>query len=92
MQFWKLHGQLNVITKPGKRTPTLEDLQIQADYTGLPYDLVVDGVILKDNLEKIGKNINWLEKEVAKFGYKPEEALVVTLNGKGDMFCQKKES
>ena len=67
-------------------------MQIQADYTGLPYDLVVDGVILKDNLEKIGKNINWLEKEVAKFGYKPEEALVVTLNGKGDIFCQKKES
>ena len=78
--------------KPEKRAPTLEDLGLKAEYTGLPYDLVIDGVILKDNLEKIGKNINWLEHEVRKFGFKPEEALVVTLNGKGDMFCQKKET
>ena len=92
MQFLKLHGQLNVITKPEKRVPTLEDLKIQADYTGITYDLVIDGVILTDNLQKIGKNLNWLEKEVSKFGFKPEEALVVTLNGKGDIFCQKKES
>lgn len=85
-------GELTVILKPEKRAPTLEDLGLKAEYTGLPYDLVIDGVILKDNLEKIGKNINWLEHEVRKFGFKPEEALVVTLNGKGDMFCQKKET
>ena len=91
MQFQRLLGQLSVIVKPGKRNPTLEELQVEADYTGIPYDLVIDGVILYDNLEKIGKNKNWLEKEVRKFGFKPEEALVVTLNGKGDMFCQKKE-
>ena len=53
--------------------------------------MVIDGVILKDNLRKIGKEYNWLRKEVEKFGFKPEEALVVTLNGKGDIFCQKKE-
>ena len=91
MQFQKLLGQLSVIVKPEKRTVVLEDLKINADYTGIPYDLVIDGVILKDNLNKIGKDKNWLEKEVSKFGFKPEEALIVTLNGKGDIFCQKKE-
>ena len=58
----------------------------------MPYDLVIDGVILKDNLNKIGKDKTWLNKEVKKFGFKPEEALVVTINGKGDIFCQKKET
>lgn len=67
-------------------------MQINADYTGIPYDLVIDGVILNDNLQKIGKNKKWLDTEVGKFGFKPEEALIVTLNGKGDMFCQKKET
>ena len=69
----------------------MEDLQISADYLGIPYDLVIDGIVLNDNLQKIGKDKVWLETEVSKFGFKPEEALIVTLNGKGDIFCQKKE-
>ena len=92
MLFQKLHGQLSVIVRPEKRPTTLEDLQIQADYIGIPYDLVIDGVILNDNLQKIGKDRIWLENEVSKFGFTPEEALIVTLNGKGNIFCQKKET
>ena len=92
MQFQKHLGQLSVILKPEKNPVVLEDLQLKAEYSGIPSDLVIDGVILKDNLRKIGKDINWLEKQVRKFGFKPEEALVVTLNGKGDIFCQKKET
>lgn len=83
---------MSVILKPEKNGVTLEDLQLKAEYAGIPYDLVIDGVILRDNLQKIGKDIIWLEKEVKKFGFRPEEALIVTLNGKGEMFCQKKEN
>ena len=68
----------------------MEDLGLKAEYSGLPYDLVIDGRILEDNLHKISKSKEWLEKQVAKFNMKPEEALVVTLNGKGEIFCQKK--
>ena len=46
---------------------------------------------MKDNLEKINKDYNWLLDEVGKFNMKPEEALVVVLNGDGTIFCQKKE-
>lgn len=83
-------GQITVIPKPEKRNVTLEDLKINAEYSGLPYDLVIDGIILYDNLHKISKDKKWLEKEVAKFNMKPEEALVVTLNGSGEIYCQKK--
>ena len=91
MQFQKHLGQLNVVLKPDKNPVVLKDLNIEGEYSGLPYDLVIDGVILNDNLKKIGKNQVWLEKEVSKFGFKPKDALIVTLNGKGDIFCQKKE-
>ena len=57
----------------------------------MPYDLVVDGKIMCDNLQAIEKDYNWLEKQVQKFGFKPEEALLVTFDGKGQIFCQKKE-
>ena len=46
-------------------------------------------VIEKPN--KRGKDYNWLLLEVEKFGFKPEEALLVTFDGKGQIFCQKKE-
>lgn len=60
------------------------------DYEGIPYDLVVDGKIMYDNLKLIGKNYTWLKKEVNKFKINPEDALLVTIDGKGQMFCQAK--
>lgn len=84
-------GQVTVIQKPEKRTSTPEDFNIVPEYEGIPYDLVVDGKVMNQNLQLIGKNYNWLKKQVEKFGMKPEEALVVTYDGKGQIFCQKKK-
>ena len=44
-----------------------------------------------NNLKQIGRDINWLNKQVEKFNIKPEEALIVTYDGKGQIFCQAKE-
>ena len=85
-------GQVTVIQKPEKRNVTPEDLNINPDYEGIPYDLVVDGKIMTENLKELGKNYKWLEKQTEKFNIKPEEALVVTLDAKGQIFCQKKET
>ncbi len=84
-------GQVTVIQKPNKRNTIPEDFNITPEYEGIPYDLVIDGEVMEKNLEAIGKNYNWLKKQVEKFDIKPEEALVVTIDGKGQIFCQKKE-
>lgn len=84
-------GQVTVIPKPEKRGTTPEDFNIVPEYEGIPYDLVVDGVVMKDNLQKLGKDIIWLRKEVAKFKINVEDALIVTIDGKGQIFCQEKE-
>ena len=84
-------GQVTVIQKPEKRNTIPEDFNIFPEYEGIPYDLVIDGKIMDDNLNALGKNRKWLRQEVEKFKMKPEEALVVTYDGKGQMFCQKKE-
>lgn len=85
-------GQVTVIQKPEKRTTIPEDFNILPEYEGIPYDLVIDGKVMEANLQAIGKNYNWLKKQTEAFGIKPEEALVVTLDGKGQIFCQKKEA
>ena len=84
-------GGLTVIQKPNKRTTIPEDFGINPEYEGIPYDLVIDGIVMYENLKKIGKDYNWLKKEVGKFGMNPEQALIVTLDGKNQMFCQKKD-
>jgi len=84
-------GQISVVLKPEKRALRPDDFNIDAKYEGIAYDLVIDGKIMGDNLKKINKDYNWLEDEVRKFNLKPEEALLVVLNGDGTIFCQKKE-
>ena len=81
-------GQVTVIPKPNKRNTTPEDFNIEPKYEGIPYDLVVDGKVMYKNLDKIGKNYVWLAKQTEKFGIKPEEALVVTMDGDNKFFCQ----
>ena len=84
-------GQVTVIQKPEKRNTIPEDFGIVPEYEGIPYDLVIDGKVMHQNLKTIGRDYNWLVKEVEKFKIKPHQALVVTYDGKGQIFCQAKE-
>ena len=85
-------GDVAIIQKPNKRNVTTEDLKLDVEYEGIPYDLVIDGKIMYDNIRKIGKDYNWLKKEVNKFKINPEQALIVTVDGKGQIYCQEKEN
>lgn len=84
------NGQITVIPKPEKRNVTPQDFNINVEYEGIPYDLVIDGKIMNDNLKVLNKNEKWLREQVKKFNMSPEDALVVTIDGKGQFFCQKK--
>ena len=84
-------GQLTVIQKPEKRNTIPDDFGILPEYEGIPYDLVIDGKVMYENLKAIGRDYNWLLKQTEKFKIRPEDALVVTYDGKGQIFCQEKE-
>ena len=85
-------GEVTIIQKPGKRNVIPEDLNIEPEYEGIPYDLVIDGKIMEKNLKAIGKDEKWLEKQVEKFHMRTKDALVVTIDGKNQIFCQRKEN
>lgn len=85
-------GQVTVIQKPNKRTTIPEDFGIEPQYQGIAYDLIVDGKIMKENLQKLDKDYNWLVKQVEPFGIMPEEALVATIDASGNFYCQGKEN
>jgi uncharacterized membrane protein YcaP (DUF421 family) len=68
-------GQLTVIPKPNKRNTIPEDFNIEPEYEGIPYDLVIDGVIMNDNLKEIGRDQTWLKKEVRKIWHKSNSSI-----------------
>ena len=84
------NGEVTVIQKPEKRNVIPEDLGITPEYEGIQYDLIVDGKIMYKNLKKIGKDYKWLEKQIKNFAAKPQEILLATIDGKNQIFCQKK--
>lgn len=86
------NGEVTVIQKPDKKNLTLSDMGIKAQYEGLPYDLVVDGKVMYENLKKLGKDYNWLKKQLKDLNATPEEILLATIDGKNEIFCQKKEN
>ena len=84
------NGQVTVIQKPEKRNAIPEDFGIKPEYEGIAYDLVLDGKVMYENLKILKKDYDWLKKQVSKFGILPEQALLVTIDGKGNFFCQEK--
>lgn len=84
-------GDVNVILKSSKRALKPEDFNLETEYEGISYDLVIDGKIMTDNLRKIGKDYVWLMNELKKYKLNPKEALVVVFNGDGTLFYQKKD-
>lgn len=61
------------------------------NYEGIPYDLIVDGKIMFNNLKSINKTYSWLKKQVNEFNLEPKEVLLATIDGKGQFFCQGKK-
>ncbi len=85
------NGEISVIQKPEKRNTIPEDFSITPEYEGIPYDLIVDGKIMYDNLKKIEQNEKWLNEQIRKFGLKTNEVLIATYDGKCQIFCQEKQ-
>ncbi len=83
-------GQISVVLKPNKRPVTPENLNLFVQDTKMSYDLVVDGRIMDDNLNKIQKDRTWLKNELSKFKLIPKETLIFVLNEDGTYYCQKK--
>lgn len=85
-------GQISIIQKPNKRNAIPEDFGIMPEYEGIAYDLVIDGKVMQENLKKLDKDYNWLLKQLEAYKVKTEEVLIATIDGKGNFFCQEKES
>lgn len=59
-------GQLSVLKKTEYNTVTLKDLNLQGDIANIGVEIIYDGKVLLDNLNKIKKDEIWLNNQLNK--------------------------
>lgn len=62
------NGKISFLPKSSKRPATPEDLNLLPSEENVVINVILDGVLLKENLSKTGNNINWLENNLKNQG------------------------
>lgn len=62
------NGRISFLPKSNRRPIEPEDLNVSPSQENILYNIILDGVLLKENLEKSGNNLNWLERNLKKQG------------------------
>jgi uncharacterized membrane protein YcaP (DUF421 family) len=64
------NGKLSILPKAANRPATPEDLKITAKATRIGVEVIMDGRVMGENLSRIGRDANWLIKQLKTQGYK----------------------
>ena len=76
-------GELTVMPYPQHQTATRGDLCAELSPVGLSYNLISDGVVLRDNLRQAGRGEAWLRTELARRGLRAKDVFLLSTNGSG---------
>lgn len=85
------NGDITVVPKPNRKALTPEDLGLEGEYSGISYDLVIDGKVMQKNLKQLGKSEMWLSEKLEELDINQNEILIATVDGKDEIYCQKKK-
>jgi len=69
------NGKLSILPKAANRPATPEDLKIEAKTVEVGVEVIMDGRVMGENLSRIGRDANWLTKELKSQGYKDAKEL-----------------
>ncbi|MCG9966440.1 DUF421 domain-containing protein [Pelotomaculum terephthalicicum JT] len=85
-------GELSVLLKSRVAPVTPQDLQMPSKYKGVPSELVIDGVIIRQNLKQNNLEEDWLLGELQKQGIQSlQEVFYASLDQDGNLYVDKKQ-
>ena len=64
------NGKLSILPKAANRPATPDDLKITAKATHIGVEVIMDGRVMGENLSRMGRDVNWLTKQLNIQGYK----------------------
>lgn len=86
-------GQLSVLLKPDYQPLTKGDMNIHLPNATFPVELIMDGKIIEENLNKQNLTHTWLTKQLTERNIKsPANVMYAVLDSKGQLFISAKGS
>ena len=73
------NGKLSILPKAQNRPVTPKDLKITAKITSIGVDVIMDGRVMGENLKRLGRDENWLKKQIINEGYKDEKEIFLAV-------------
>ena len=64
------NGKLSILPKAANRPATPDDLKITAKATHIGVEVIMDGRVMGENLSRMGRDVNWLTKQLKIQGCK----------------------
>lgn len=81
------NGILTVLKKPQFRNVTKQDLMFEVvPEQKLPIELIMDGEIIKENLEQNNITVPWIESELKKRHLSKSDVVYAVLSANGNMY------
>ena len=88
------NGKLSILPKAANRPVTPDDLKITAKATHIGVEVIMDGRVMGENLSRVGRDVNWLTKQLNIQGckdakeiflgiYRPEEDKLTLYKNEG---------
>lgn len=81
----EVNGKISILPKSDYQVPTLTDLNIKANKNYLSANIIIDGKLIKDNLENTNKDEIWLKKELKKQGYSNYNNILLATLANGNL-------
>ena len=87
------NGNLCVIKKSEAEPPTRKDFKVKVSQNGLPINIIMDGVLMKENVEIAGIDDKFIMKCISKANLsKVKDVLIMTLDNNGEVFIQGRDA
>ncbi len=87
------NGNLCVIKKAEVEPATREDLKVKVSQNTLPVNIIMDGKVMKENVQMAGINEKFIQKCLEKAKIKKvKDVLLLTLDNNGEVFIQSKKA
>lgn len=77
--IFEYNGKLTIFPKSQKRPATPNDMSLIIPVEHIKTELIMDGNVLKENLERRGLDTNWLMGELKCLGYENESEIFLAL-------------
>ena len=86
------NGNLSVFPYPKERPASAREAGIQAGKQYLPMTIISDGKLLKENLQKAGKDVSWVQRVLTRHNAQLRDTWLLTVDASDRITFYRKEA